>query len=348
MQWRMEAYLINQKGVEDIDHYLDDFFIVTAKNYVVCQQALSVALGTCEEVGCPVAGEKTEGPATVITLLGVKLDSIQFQLRLPQDKLKKLREMVAKWRSRKLCSKRELQVLAGHLCHACKVVRPGRRFLRGIFGLLSQFRRRDHMIRLNAAFRADLEWWHAFAGGWNGVSMMLEDILRSPGVEVWSDASGSWGCGAIWETEWLQLAWSDCGWFLEAPIAAKELLPIVLAAAVWGPRWVGHTVMFHCDNQAAVAAVRGGYCKDPDMARMLRCLFFLEAHYVVAVHVPGVNNEAADSVSRNNLSMFFSLIPQAYHQPSPASRAVVDLLTHKHPWTDVDWSCWREHLLRNQ
>ena len=109
--------------------------------------------------------------------------------------------------------------------------------------------------------------------------------------------------------------------------------------------------MFHCDNQAAVAAVRGGYCKDPDMAPMLWCLFFLEAHYdltVVAVHVPGVNNEAADSVSRNNLSMFFSPIPQADPQQSPAPRAVVDLLTQRHPWTDVDWSCWRELLLRSQ
>ena len=41
---------------------------------------------------------------------------------------------------------KELQSLASYLNHACKVVRPGRRFLRGVFGLLSQFRKRDHMI----------------------------------------------------------------------------------------------------------------------------------------------------------------------------------------------------------
>ena len=76
--------------------------------------------------------------------------------------MEKLRELVAKWRRRKACTKRELQSLAGHLNHACKVIRPGRRFLRGVFGLLSQFHKRDHMIRLNAAFRADLDWWHVF------------------------------------------------------------------------------------------------------------------------------------------------------------------------------------------
>ena len=120
-----------------------------------------------------------------------------MQLRLPMVKLKKLKELVASWRKRKGCRKRELQSLAGHLNHACKVVRPGRRFLRGIFGLLSQFGRRDHMIRLNAGFRADLEWWHAFVVDWNGVSMIRGGELKQGErmVEIWSDASGSWGYG---------------------------------------------------------------------------------------------------------------------------------------------------------
>ena len=77
-----------------------------------------------------------------------------MELRLPKQKLEKLQEMVEQWRHRKSCKKRDLQVLAGHLNHACKVIRPGRRFLRGIFGLLSQFGRKDHPIRLNREFRA--------------------------------------------------------------------------------------------------------------------------------------------------------------------------------------------------
>lgn len=131
-----------------------------------------------------MAREKTEGPATVITLLGIELDSVRLQLRLPLVKLEKLRELVAMWRQRKACTKKEPQSLAGHLSHACKVVRPGRRFLRGLFGLISQFRRRDHMIRLNSVFRADLEWWHVFASSWNGVSMMQEGCERDQVVEM--------------------------------------------------------------------------------------------------------------------------------------------------------------------
>ena len=84
-----------------------------------------------------MAAEKTVGLATMVTFLGVEVDTVEMELRLPLRKLEKLKWLVALWRVRKGCRKRDLQSLAGHLSHACNVVRPGRRFLRGIFGLLS-------------------------------------------------------------------------------------------------------------------------------------------------------------------------------------------------------------------
>ena len=133
---------------------------------------------------------------------------------------------MAKWREKKGCTKRELKSLAGYLNHACKVTRPGHRFLRGVFGLLSQFHKQDHMIRLNTAFRADMEWWHVLASSWNGVSLMRDTALHPPSVEIWSDASGGWGwgCGTWWRCNWFQVQWKDWPAFSSASIAAKELL----------------------------------------------------------------------------------------------------------------------------
>ena len=68
---------------------------------------------------------------------------------------------------------------------------------------------------------------------WIGVLMMLEECLKAPGVEIWSDASGSWGCGALWGGRWFQLEWSQHQDLAEASIAVKELLPIVVVAAIW-------------------------------------------------------------------------------------------------------------------
>lgn len=341
------AYLIRRKGVKGLDHYLDDFSIVGDPKSTECSHHLTIALETCVQTGFTVKAEKTEGPATKIILLGIELDSELLQLRLPQDKLDKLRELVAKWRKRKGCTKRELQSLAGYLNHACKVIRPGRRFLRGVFGLMSQFHKQDHMIRLNTAFRADMEWWHVFASSWNGVSLMRDATLNSPSVEIWSDASGGWGCGAWWRCNWFQVRWEDWPAFASASIAAKELLPIIVAIAIWGPQWVGLSVLCHCDNEGVVAAVKGGYCKDPTLAHMLRCLFFLEAKFDVllsAKHIPGVENATADSISRNNLPLFFNLLPQAHRVPAYVPRGLVHHLTIDSPWTSSDWRAWLETL----
>ena len=93
-----------------IGHYLDNYIVLRPPRSEDCLRGLQVAMDTCWKVSFSVAEEKTVGPATVIRLLGIELDSEQMQLRLPM--LEKLRVLVASWRKRKGCSKRELQSLA--------------------------------------------------------------------------------------------------------------------------------------------------------------------------------------------------------------------------------------------
>ena len=64
-------------------------------------------------------------------------------------------------------------------------------------------------------------------------------------------------------------------------ITLKEILPIVLAYAVWGHSWKNQSVTVHCDNQGTVAAVNSGYSHTPQIMHMLRCLFFIWAHFGV-------------------------------------------------------------------
>lgn len=87
-----------------LDHYLDEFVIVGSPATDQCGRDLQTALDTCSEVGFPMSDEKTFGPATIITLLGIEIDSVAWELRLPHEKLAKLREVVARWRKRKACT----------------------------------------------------------------------------------------------------------------------------------------------------------------------------------------------------------------------------------------------------
>ena len=103
-----------------------------------------------------------------------------MQLRLPRERLAQLRECILTWRGRKCCTKRELLSLIGSLQHAAKVVRPGRSFIRRMIDLSTVRNRMDDKLRLNRAFRSDLEWWCQFLSSWNGVSILAPFHKEAP------------------------------------------------------------------------------------------------------------------------------------------------------------------------
>ena len=211
-----------------------------------------------------------------------------MEMRLPQAKLQELRTLIQSWAQRRSCEKRELCSLIGKLQHASKVVRPGRTFLRRMFEQLAVAKKMHHHVWLNQAFRSDLAWRNAFLVTWNGVSLLREAIVQAPHYEIATDASGNWGCGAVWGSDWLQFKWTDS--YQQEAITQKELLPIVLAAAVWGPVWQDLAIKVHCDNQAVVAVVNSGYCRETQVMHLLRCLFFITAKFRVTLHtqyIPG-------------------------------------------------------------
>ncbi len=87
------------------------------------------------------------------------------------------------------------------------------------------------MIRLSNACRGDIAWWEEFVQSWNRVSY-LQSPLSLPTVECTTDASGSWSCGAWHNASWFQVAWDNRAHAFS--IAAKELVPIILACASMG------------------------------------------------------------------------------------------------------------------
>ncbi len=119
------------------------------------------------------------------------------------------------------------------------------------------------------------------------------------------------------------------------------MVPIVLAAAVWGQVWSGQRVLCKCDNTAVAAVINSGTAKDPLLMHLMRCLFFYAAHYkfvVSAHHLSGKDNSGADAISRNNADLFLSLYPQAVWTATPIPPALLQLAISSRPdWTDKIW-----------
>ena len=151
-----------------------------------------MALGICAQLGVTIAAHKTEGPTHVLTFLGIEVDTVEQEIRLPTEKLRRLQGEIRNWINKKSCIKRELLSLIGQLQHACCVVRPGRTFLRRMITLSSVPKELYHRIRLSAAFRSDLAWWEE---SWNGTSMMAGIIRNHYTATITSDTSGTWVVG---------------------------------------------------------------------------------------------------------------------------------------------------------
>ena len=332
------AWAMSRNGVQNFIHYLDDFLFVGPPDAPDCARALEVAVPLYSKLGLPVAPAKVEGPATVLTFLGIELDSVCQELRLPQVKLAKLRGVLKEWHGRRYPSKSQLQSLIGQLNHAAVVVKPGRIFLRHLIDTMKIPKQGHHKVRLNARCMADIMWWDTFIEKWNGISFFATPRL---GTSVVSDASRSWGCGAFMPStgEWFQFAWPPS--WQGACITVKELFPIVVAAAIWGSRWSKASVLFICDNLAVVQALNSRLVRDSCMMHLLRCLFFFEAHFSfehVAKHIPGKDNMAADALSRNRLVEFFSLYPGAPRMPALLPVQLVSLLSsYSLDWNDSGW-----------
>ena len=335
------AWAMFSNGVEFFIHYLDDFLIFGPPQSDTALTSLTTALRTCSQLHFPVAADKTAGPSTILVFLGILINTSDGSLSLPPEKLSRLHTLLQQWQNRKVSpSKRELLSLLGVLSHAATVIRPGRAFVRNLIQASTCTKLLSRAVRLNVQCRADLTWWQTFTSRWNSRALWP---LVHPQVTCYTDASGKWGCGAVLASDksprWCQLEWPPS--WASQHIASKEMIPIVIAAAIWGCCWSHKRVVIYTDNTAVVATIATGSARDPTLAHLCRCLFFVSAKWsfeISATHIPGQANVAADAISRNDLPRFFLAVPHASRTPSVASCPLQDWLFDKEAcWTSAPW-----------
>ena len=102
-----------------------------------------------------------------------------------------------------------------------------------------------------------------FLETWNGVSLLRMFQPASPTVQFVSDASGSFGCGAVWLEAWLQVQW---------------------------PRDYRSCVTMRGRGRAS----NSGYSREPHLMHMLRCLFFIRVAFGISLRA--VHSQASSMI----------------------------------------------------
>ena len=301
-------------------HLLDDFLSIVPRDNDP-QIAMRTFLQVFQDLKIPLSAKKTVGPVTVLEYLGFILDSENMEVRLPSDKLIRIRYLIGEFTHRKSCTKRELLSILGHLNFACKVVHPGRSFISHIIALSTTVKQLHYYIKLNAEFRSDLAMWSKFLSDWNGVSFFLDDdITLAADINLYTDATDK-SFGGIFNNAWFQGYFPEDLFREQTSMALFELYPIVMACQMWGSAWwCKKRILINCDNESTVFIINKGRSKIESIMKFMRKLTFIAAsnNFVIhAKHVPGKDNNIADAISRFQVSRFRSLAPWADQHPLP-------------------------------
>ena len=299
-------------------HILDDFFLVN-ENRQACQSQLDQFLHLCHKVNVPIAKEKTLGPSTTLSFMGYEIDSIQCEVRLPQDKVNKCVNAIQHLLSRSRCTLKDMQSLIGLLNFACAVIIPGRAFLRRLIDLTIGIRYSFYSIRINKEQREDLSVWLEFLETYNGKRLYHEEMFFTPQVvHLYSDAAQQLGYACVFGNHYLYSAWPS-SWWREQNITLLELVPVVLGLETWGDKLVNMNVVLHIDNEALVHVVNKQTSHEKLVMQMVRRLVRATLKYNIlckAVWVSGRLNTLSDSLSRLLLQKFKTLHPTADEFPT--------------------------------
>ena len=77
---------------------------------------------------------------------------------------------------------------------------------------------------------------------------------------------------------------------------------------LWGRHYAGKKILIYCDNEQAVLAMNSGKTRETLVGTCVRQLWLEVSTFgfqLKAVHLPGVENRLADSLSRWHLSTYY-------------------------------------------
>ena len=148
-------------------------------------------------------------------------------LSVDSSQLAALQSLLQLWLTKRMCTRKQLQSLVGHLM-----------FVSCILELLRCLKAPHDHLRLTSEFKKDLHWWLGFLPLYNGVSLIPTSPWTSPDAVFSMDACLS-GCGGISSMAFFHSPFPDSVLQRCSAIHHLELLVIMVAVHLWGHLWSG-------------------------------------------------------------------------------------------------------------
>ena len=288
-------HMMRQRG-HDVINNIDDILGIDLTSRVGASfDALSSLL---ELLGFEISQNKLIKPSTCVNCLGILVNTENFTLSVPPQKLQEILLMCQTWHRKTACTKHQLQSLLGSLLFISKCVRSSRFFLNRLLDVLRSMHDKDQ-VALSQEAQRDINWFQKFLPTFNGITIFDH---RPIAHEIELDVCLQ-GLGARWGSQ--VFAFPLPLGYLNYNIAHLEMLNILVALRVWQNFWAKSRVRIACDNEAVVQVLGSGRTRDLTLAAIARNIQLQVATWDInleVIHIPGKENQIADLLSRWNLT----------------------------------------------
>ena len=151
LQWVVEV----RSGLDSLNHYLDDFLFIGGEQTSDCSVLMETFMGLCNELGVPLAKNKTVGPTNILPFLGYIIDTELMMVLIPFEKIEKLSRLLQLLLVRKQIKRSELESIVGLMSFCSRAIPSSRAFLRRFYDLITTVKKPFHRIRLLSEVRSD-------------------------------------------------------------------------------------------------------------------------------------------------------------------------------------------------
>ena len=123
------AHIVRYFTLKKVTNYLDDF-LFAALLRLLCNRQVKIFMDICEYIHFPVNLEKTFWGCTLLTFLGLLIDTVKQIVCIPVEKLNRAVSLVNTILNKRKVTVLELQKLCGFLNFLCRAIVRGRAFTR--------------------------------------------------------------------------------------------------------------------------------------------------------------------------------------------------------------------------
>ena len=314
-------FIAESKGCGDMCHVLDDFLMVSVDD-TEAEGRLNTFLNMCEELGVPVVAEKTE-KGRCIVFLGVTLDTIKMEARLPTDKLERCLALVTNYQKQQKITVSQLESLTGLLNFACQVVVPGRPFLRRLYSLKEGMKKRmpHFRLKLSQGTKQDLNMWESFLRDYNGVTMFIpQEVMLTADFKLEVSTSQQ-GWVVVKDEHFILGPWPEDLSKKETELGAA-LFPWLVVVKVWGDSLKNTRVRMELNNEDLVHLINSQNHKNKFVMEVVRewvGLLLRHNMHWTARQARLVDNDTSPDLFSMQVSDFMKARPGMRQHPAQAT-----------------------------